>query len=106
MHHESITGPRELPDFVREYSAFRDSLHTSSGRPSGLCPFHEVDSSTFAKRSEARFFSARGSARAVGQIVKATNVCIRYGSETCNEVYICGGLNSLPTILKRAFSML
>ena len=49
-------------------------------------------------------FSARASAWAVGQIVKAAKECSRFGSDTCSQVYIYGGLNSLPTILKRALA--
>ena len=105
MHQESITGPRDLSNVVREYSTFVESLNTSSGKPAGLSPFHKVAWSTFAERSEARFFSARGSAGAVGQIMKAAKECSRCGSDTCNQVYIYGGLNSLPTIMKRAFGM-
>ena len=56
MHQESITGPRDLSNVVREYSTFVESLNTSSGKPAGLSSFHEVAWSTFAERSEARFF--------------------------------------------------
>ena len=48
---ESIIESRELPNFVREYSTFGESLHKSPGKPAGLSPFHEGAWSTFAERS-------------------------------------------------------
>ena len=104
-HHESITWPRELPNFMREYLTSGESLHTSSGKPADLSPFNEVAWSTFAERSQASsFFSPR---KGLGRRsdYKGRERCSRYGSDTCNQVYIYGGLNSLPTIMKRAFGM-